>query len=107
MLIGTSVWRSPRSCVKNKVITSVLLSIFCSIYFFIEAAGIGVNRNTEGIQTNLTIARTKSKLSVGIGKAATVLGKLGFKAGKNEHFPIPDSQRKLNPTLPASPGYTY
>lgn len=41
------------------------------------------------------------------GKAATVLGKLGFKAGKNEHFPIPDSQRKLNPTLPASPGYTY
>ena len=41
------------------------------------------------------------------GKAASVLGKLGFKAGKNEHFPIPDAQRKLNPTLPESPGYTY
>ena len=41
------------------------------------------------------------------GKAAEVLGPLGFKSGKNERFPIPDSQRKLNPTLPASAGYTY
>lgn len=41
------------------------------------------------------------------GKAAEVLGPLGFKAGKHEHFPIPTSQRQLNPNLPASPGYTY
>ncbi len=41
------------------------------------------------------------------GQAAKVLGKLGFKPGRNEHFPIPDAQRKLNPTLPESPGYTY
>jgi len=41
------------------------------------------------------------------GKAAEVLGPLGFTAGKNEVFPIPSSQRQLNPSLPATPGYTY
>ena len=41
------------------------------------------------------------------GKAAQVLGPLGFKAGKHEKFPIPTSQRQLNPNLPASAGYTY
>ena len=41
------------------------------------------------------------------GKAAEVLGPLGFKAGKNELFPIPSAQRQLNPNLPATPGYTY
>ena len=41
------------------------------------------------------------------GKAPAALGKLGFKAGKHEHFPIPDAQRKLNPTLPETPGYNY
>ena len=41
------------------------------------------------------------------GKAAEVLGPLGFKTGKNELFPIPSAQRQLNPNLPASQGYTY
>ncbi len=41
------------------------------------------------------------------GKASSVLGPLGFKTGKHEHFPIPDAQRKLNPSLPASAGYSY
>ena len=41
------------------------------------------------------------------GKAAEVLGPLGFKAGKNELFPIPSAQRQLNPNLPATPGYVY
>lgn len=41
------------------------------------------------------------------GKAAEVLGSLGFKSGKNEVFPIPGPQRELNPSLPATPGYTY
>lgn len=41
------------------------------------------------------------------GKAAQVLGPLGFKAGKNEVFPIPSSQRQLNSNLPATPGYSY
>lgn len=41
------------------------------------------------------------------GKAAEVLGPLGFKAGKNELFPIPSAQRQLNGNLPATPGYTY
>ena len=41
------------------------------------------------------------------GKAAEVLGPLGFTAGKNELFPIPASQRQLNPSLPQTPGYTY
>lgn len=41
------------------------------------------------------------------GKAAEVLGPLGFKAGKNEVFPIPSPERKLNPNLPETPGYTY
>lgn len=41
------------------------------------------------------------------GKAAGVLGTLGYKSGKNEHFPIPDAQRKLNTQLPASNGYSY
>ena len=41
------------------------------------------------------------------GKAASVLGPLGFTAGKNEVFPIPSAQRELNPNLPATPGYTY
>lgn len=41
------------------------------------------------------------------GKAAEVLGPLGFTAGKNEVFPIPSAQRQLNGNLPATPGYTY
>ena len=41
------------------------------------------------------------------GKAAQVLGPLGFKAGKNELFPIPSAQRQLNTNLPATPGYVY
>ena len=41
------------------------------------------------------------------GQAAEVLGPLGFKAGRNEHFPIPSAERQLNPNLPQSPGYTY
>ncbi|MBR5035117.1 MAG: RagB/SusD family nutrient uptake outer membrane protein [Bacteroidales bacterium] len=41
------------------------------------------------------------------GKAAEVLGPLGFKAGKNEVFPIPAAQRQLNTNLPATPGYSY
>jgi len=41
------------------------------------------------------------------GKAVEVLGPLGFKAGKNELFPIPSAERQLNPNLPQTPGYTY
>lgn len=41
------------------------------------------------------------------GKAEEVLGPLGFQSGKNEVFPIPSTQRQLNPNLPATPGYTY
>ncbi len=41
------------------------------------------------------------------GKAAEVLGPLGFTAGKNELFPIPSTQRQLNPNLPQTTGYTY
>jgi hypothetical protein len=41
------------------------------------------------------------------GKAAEVLGPLGFTAGKNELFPIPAAQRELNPSLPATAGYVY
>ena len=41
------------------------------------------------------------------GKAAEVLGPLGFQEGKNEVFPIPSTQRQLNPNLPESTGYTY
>jgi hypothetical protein len=39
------------------------------------------------------------------GKAAEVLGPLGFTAGKNEVFPIPSNQRQLNTALPQNPGY--
>ena len=39
------------------------------------------------------------------GKAAEVLGPLGFTAGKNELFPIPAGQRQLNTALPQNPGY--
>jgi hypothetical protein len=41
------------------------------------------------------------------GKAAEVLGPLGFTAGKNELFPIPSTQRQLNPNLPQTTGYSY
>ena len=41
------------------------------------------------------------------GKAASVLGPLGFTANKNELFPIPAAQRQLNRNLPETPGYTY
>ena len=40
------------------------------------------------------------------GQAATVLGPLGFTAGKNELYPIPAAQRQLNPNLDQNPGYT-
>jgi len=39
------------------------------------------------------------------GKAATVLSGLGFKANKNEVFPIPNSQIQLNPNLIQNNGY--
>jgi hypothetical protein len=39
------------------------------------------------------------------GKAASVLGKAGFKAGKNEVFPIPAEQRQLNTNLIQNPNY--
>lgn len=39
------------------------------------------------------------------GKAPEVLGSKGFKAGKNELFPIPANQRQLNSALPQNPGY--
>jgi hypothetical protein len=41
------------------------------------------------------------------GKAAQVLGPLGFTAGKNELFPIPAKQIQLNSKLPKTPGYVY
>ena len=41
------------------------------------------------------------------GKAVEVLGPMGYKAGKNELFPIPSAERQLNPNLPQTPGYTY
>jgi len=41
------------------------------------------------------------------GKAVEVLGPLGFKAGKNELFPVPSAQMELNPNLPKTPGYVY
>ena len=41
------------------------------------------------------------------GKATQALGRLGFKKGKNEHFPVPATQIQLNPSLTPSPGYVY
>ena len=40
-----------------------------------------------------------------IGQAATVLGPLGFTAGKNELYPIPYSQIQLNPNLVQNSNY--
>lgn len=39
------------------------------------------------------------------GRAATVLGPLGFTSNKNEVFPIPQKQRQLNPNLTQNPNY--
>ncbi|HEX2975803.1 MAG TPA: RagB/SusD family nutrient uptake outer membrane protein, partial [Bacteroidales bacterium] len=39
------------------------------------------------------------------GQAAAVLGPLGFRAGKNEVYPIPSAQMQLNPNLTQNPGY--
>ncbi|HEY4788332.1 MAG TPA: RagB/SusD family nutrient uptake outer membrane protein [Bacteroidales bacterium] len=39
------------------------------------------------------------------GRAAAILGPLGFKTGKNEVFPIPYSQIQLNPNLIQNSGY--
>lgn len=41
------------------------------------------------------------------GQAASVLGPLGFKTGKNEVFPIPATQVQVNTGLPQTEGYTY
>jgi starch-binding outer membrane protein, SusD/RagB family len=39
------------------------------------------------------------------GRAQEVLGPLGFQTGKNEVFPIPQSQIDLSPVLTQNPGY--
>jgi len=39
------------------------------------------------------------------GQAATILGRLGFRAGVHEVFPIPAAQLQLNPNLTQNPGY--
>ncbi len=39
------------------------------------------------------------------GKAASVLGPLGFKSGKNEVYPIPATQMQINLNLVQNPGY--
>lgn len=41
------------------------------------------------------------------GQAATVLASKGFKANKNEVFPIPSNQIQVNSGLVKTPGYTY
>ena len=41
------------------------------------------------------------------GQAATVLASKGFKAGKNEVFPVPSNQIQVNTGLQKTPGYTY
>ncbi len=41
------------------------------------------------------------------GRAAAVLGPLGFKAGKNEVFPVPSAQIQLNNNLERTAGYSY
>ena len=39
------------------------------------------------------------------GQAASILGRLGFRAGVHEVFPIPAAQLQLNPNLTQNPGY--
>ncbi|MBQ7269284.1 MAG: RagB/SusD family nutrient uptake outer membrane protein [Bacteroidales bacterium] len=75
-------------------------------------AGLGpVAASMENIQderrAELALEENRFFDLVRWGKAAEVLGPLGFTAGKNERFPIPAAQRELNPNLPATPGYTY
>ena len=41
------------------------------------------------------------------GQAATVLASKGFKANKNEVFPVPSNQLQVNTGLQKTPGYTY
>ena len=41
------------------------------------------------------------------GRAVEFLGPCGFKAGKNEVFPVPHAQRQLNPNLDPTEGYVY
>ncbi len=41
------------------------------------------------------------------GRAAAVLGPLGFKTGKNEVFPVPSAQIQLNNNLEHTAGYSY
>ena len=41
------------------------------------------------------------------GQAATVLASKGFKANKNEVFPVPSNQIQVNTGLQKTPGYTY
>jgi hypothetical protein len=41
------------------------------------------------------------------GRAVEFMGPCGFKAGKNEVFPVPYAQRQLNPNLDPTPGYVY
>ena len=40
-------------------------------------------------------------------RAVEFMGPCGFKANKNEVFPVPHAQRQLNPNLDATPGYVY
>ena len=41
------------------------------------------------------------------GRAVEFMGPCGFKANKNEVFPVPYAQRQLNPNLEPTPGYVY
>ena len=73
VLVRPCVRRCPRSRIKDKVIAGVLFGILCSLNFLVEVIGIGVNRNTERVEADCAIARTKSNLRIGFGKASTAL----------------------------------
>lgn len=77
-----------------------------------ERAGLGqVAATLENIydERRAELAMEENRLFdlIRTGQAATVLGPLGFKTGKNEVFPIPATQLQVNTGLYQTTGYTY
>lgn len=70
-----------------------------------DLGGVNLQQIWDERRAELALEEDRFFDLVRTGQAATVLAGKGFTAGKNEVFPIPNSQRALNPNLVQNTGY--